>query len=286
MVKVSIIVPVFNSELFIDKCLNSLINQTLKNIEIICVNDGSTDNSLLKLKAFAQKDSRIKVLTQPHLKQGAARNAGFKIAKGEYIGFVDSDDWVDKDYYEKLYNTAIKYNSDIALANNIRIGNGKTKKRLDIKEETIATTLQEKIDIGNQAKNPCPTNKIYRYELLKNNNIIWPEGVFCEDKLFTIKAIYYANSIVTVPGISYYYFRNPKSTVKTRSSKITQDKNNAKKAVLEFLKYNNAQIRDKDFWAVTESKKLFNIPLLIKKESMKTEKYYFLGFFPLFERSL
>ena len=286
MVKVSIIVPVFNSELFIDKCLNSLINQTLRDIEIICVDDGSTDNSLLKLKEFAKQDLRIKVLSQPHMKQGAARNAGFKLVSGEYVGYVDSDDWVDVDYYEKLYNIAVKYNSDIALANNIRIGNGKTKKRLDIKEELVAVTLQEKLDIGRQVQNPCPTNKIYRYELLKNNDIIWPEGVYCEDKLFTIKAVYYANSIVTVPGVNYYYFRNPKSTVKTKNSMFTEDKNNAKKAVLKFLKDHNAQIRDKDFWAVTDNKKLLNIPLLIKKESIKTEKYYFLGFLPLFERSL
>lgn len=115
MVKVSIIVPFFNTEKYIEKCLNSLVNQTLSDIEIICVNDGSTDNSMITVRRFALKDSRIKIIEQQNLKQGAARNNGMKIAQGEYIGFVDSDDWVDLDYFERLYNAAKKYDSDIAL---------------------------------------------------------------------------------------------------------------------------------------------------------------------------
>ena len=209
MVKVSVIIPIYNTELYIEKCLNSLINQTLNDIEIICVNDGSTDDSMVIVNSYAQKDSRIKVIEQPNLKQGAARNNGMKIATGEYIGFVDSDDWVDLDYFEKLYNAAKKYNVDIALATNVRIGNKKTKKRLDIRKEEVFEGLQEKIDVCHQWKNECPTNKIYRNSMLKTNEISWPEGCYCEDKLYTIKAIYYADGIVTVPNVNYYYYRNP-----------------------------------------------------------------------------
>lgn len=286
MIKVSVIIPVFNTEKYISKCLSSLVNQTLDDIEIICVNDGSTDNSLEIIEKIANNDARIKIINQEHKKQGAARNAGLRIAEGEYIGFVDSDDWIDLNYYEMLYNTAKKYDADIALATNVRIGNGKTKKRLEITEEKMAETLQEKIDIGNQVKNPCPTNKIYRNSMLKENNIIWPEGVFCEDKLFTIQAIYYANKIVTVPDVNYYYFRNPNSTVHTKSEKHTLDKNNAKKAVLNFLREQNAQIRDKEFWAITDQKKFLSLPLLTKKESLKTAKYYLLGLLPVLERGI
>lgn len=152
MIKVSVIIPVFNTEKYINKCLSSLVNQTLDDIEIICVNDGSADNSLEIIEKIANNDARIKIINQEHKKQGAARNAGLKIAEGEYIGFVDSDDWIDLNYYEMLYNTAKKYDADIALATNVRIGNGKTKKRLEITEEKTAVTLQEKIDIGNQVK--------------------------------------------------------------------------------------------------------------------------------------
>jgi glycosyltransferase involved in cell wall biosynthesis len=198
----------------------SLVKQTLKEIEIIVVDDGSTDNTLQAIKEFAKYDKRIIAISQPNLRQGAARNNGTRLAKGEYIGFVDSDDWVDEEYYEKLYIAAKKYNSDIALATNVRVGNGKTKNRLDIQKEEVVTTLQDKFDINNQWKNECPTNKIYRISMLKNNNITWPEGVYCEDKMFTTQAVYYANSVVTVPDVHYYYYRRPDSTVNNDNDKF------------------------------------------------------------------
>ena len=288
MIKVSVIVPVFNTEKYLEKCLNSLINQTLQDIEIICVNDGSTDKSADIIKKFTNKDSRFKLINQENKKQGAARNAGMKIAKGEYIGFVDSDDWVDLEYYEKLYNAAKKYNADIALATNIRTGHGKDKKRLNITEEKFVTTLQDKIDVCQQWKNECPTNKIYRHSMLKNNNIKWPEGVYCEDKLFTIKAIYYANSIIATPGVNYYYYRNPNSTVNSKAQKhykqLKLDKNIAKKSVLDFLKEKNAQIRDRDFWATKYEFSFCGITLYRLEESFSTEKILLFGL-KIFEKT-
>jgi len=289
MLKLSIIVPVYNTEDYLKKCLDSLINQTLEEIEIICVNDGSTDKSGEILKAYSKKDSRIKIIEQENLRQGAARNNGVKIAQGEYIGYVDSDDWVDLDYFEELYNSAKKYDSDIALATNIRIGNGKSKKRLEIKEEKIYTELQDKIDICKQNKNECPTNKIYRKSFLEKYNIVWPENVYCEDKIYTLKTVYWANSIVTVPDVKYYYFRNPKSTVNTKtaqhSKKLINDKIAARREVLTFLKEQNAQIRDKDFWAIKEEKKFLGVTLFRIKESLKTEKFYLFGIIPFWTKS-
>ena len=288
--KVSIIVPAFNTENYFEKCLNSLINQTLKEIEIIIVNDGSTDDTLEIAKSFAEQDSRIRVINQAHRKQGAARNMGMQVAKGEYIGFVDADDWVDLDYFEKLYTAAKKYNSDIALATNIRIGNGITKKRLNIEKEEFVTTLQDKIDVSKQVKNPCPTNKIYRREMLASNNIIWPEGVYCEDKLFTMQAIYYSNGLVTVPDIYYYYFRNPQSTVNSKSKKHSKEKKADKiisqKAVLKFLKEKNAQIRDKEFWAIKKDFKILNFSIYKVIESLKTEKHLLFSCIKVLEKTV
>lgn len=285
MIKVSIIVPFYNTQEYIEKCLNSLVNQTLKNIEIILINDGSTDDSVEIAKAFREKDSRIKIINQENKKQGAARNAGMKIAQGEYIGFVDSDDWVDLDYFEKLYNAAKKYDSDIALATNVRIGYRKTKKRLKITEEKLYTSLADKFNICNHYKNECPTNKIYRKELLDNNNIVWPEGVYCEDKIFTTKSVYYANGIVSVPNINYYYFRNPHSTVntkqKTHLSKIQDDKNNAKKSVLKFLREKNAVFADKKYWVTIKDIPNSSIPLLKIKESVCTKRAYLFSILPV-----
>lgn len=275
--KVSVVVPIYNNEKYISRCLISLIKQSLKEIEIIVVNDGSTDNTPAIIKKFSEVDGRIKVINQENLKQGAARNRGTVAAEGEYIGYVDSDDWVDLDYYEKLYNAAKKYNSDIALATNVRIGNGKTKKRLHIEQEEFVTGLQEKIDISHQVKNPCPTNKIYRRTMIQNNNITWPEGVYCEDKLFTIKTIYYSNGLVTVPDVYYYYYRNPNSTVNSKAKKLVHDKNNAKKSVLDFLIEKNAQVRDCDFWAIKTEKRIFGLSVYRHEESLHTARISFLG---------
>ena len=115
MVKVSLVVPIYNSSKYLNKCIDSLVNQTLKDIEIILINDGSTDKSLEILKNYQQKDNRIKILTQNHKKQGKARNYGISVAQGEYIGFVDSDDWCELDMFEKLYEKAIKTDSDITM---------------------------------------------------------------------------------------------------------------------------------------------------------------------------
>lgn len=249
--KVSIIIPVYNTEKYLFKCLMSLIQQTLKEIEIIIVNDGSTDNSASIISRFEKEDCRIKVITQENKLQGAARNNGTKIATGEYIGFVDSDDWIDLDYFEKLYNAAKKYDSDIALGTNVRIGNGKTKKRLNIKSIEFVSSLQDKFDVCNLCNDACPVNKIYRLSYIKANNITWPEGVYCEDKMFSTQAVYYANGIVTVPNVYYYYFRRPNSTVNAKhSNKRIHDRDLAKLQVLNFLKEKNAELRDKCFWSV------------------------------------
>ncbi len=287
MVKVSVIVPVFNTEKYLEKCLNSLVNQTLQDIEIICVNDGSTDNSLAVIRKFAQKDSRIKIINQKHSKQGAARNNGINAANGEYIGFVDSDDWIDLDYYEKLYQTSKKYDSDLALATNIRTGNGKNKKRIFLTKEEYITDLQKKMDICRIWKDGCPTNKLYKASFLHKYNINFPEGVSCEDKIFTTKSVFYANGIATVPNLYYYYFRNPESTVnfsrKTRDK--SDDKEKARREVLNFLKSHNAGIRDKDFWAVKKDYKLFGFTFYRIKESFHTEKHLLFSKIPVYEKS-
>lgn len=290
IVKVSVIVPVYNTGKYISKCLESLTNQTLKDIEIICVNDGSTDNSLEILKAFADKDERIKIITQENKKQGAARNCGLQIATGEYIGYIDSDDWVDLNYFENLYNAAQKHNSDIAFCTVVRTGGLKTtKKREHIICEHVATSLQEKFDNSNVFTNPCPTNKIYKKTLLKDNNIVYPEDIYYEDKIFVTKAVYYANSIVSVPETYYYYFRNPHSTVNTNIKKLCGNKNDkeiARKLVIEFLRENKAQIRDKEIWTTLKSFNVLGIPIFQIKESLYTQRYLLFSIFPIWEKRL
>ena len=116
MVKVSVIVPAYNVEGYINDCLESLVNQTLKEIEIIVVNDGSTDRTSEIISKFSAKDSRMKIINQENQGLSAARNNGMQQATGEYIGFVDSDDYIDLDFYEKLYEAAKTNDADISVA--------------------------------------------------------------------------------------------------------------------------------------------------------------------------
>ena len=115
MVKISVIVPVYNVEPYLPQCLDSLIEQTFNDIEIICVNDGSTDGSLNVLNHYAAKDSRIKVIDKPNGGVSSARNRGLDAAQGEYISFVDGDDWLKQNAYEEIISAVDKRNVDMAV---------------------------------------------------------------------------------------------------------------------------------------------------------------------------
>ena len=119
--QISVIIPVYNVEQYLSKCLESIINQTLQDIEIICINDGSTDNSLQILEEYAQKDSRMIVINQENQGVGVARNKGLEIARGDYIWFVDSDDYVERNGLDYVYEKSKENNADIVCfgVNNI-----------------------------------------------------------------------------------------------------------------------------------------------------------------------
>ena len=211
MAKVSVIVPVYNVEKYLKRCLDSLINQTLSDIDIICINDGSKDSSLQILEQYAQKDSRIVIYNQENSGLSVARNTGLEHASGEYIGFVDSDDWVDLDFYEKLYNSAKNNNADIAVADFIREHTNKKPKRLKLKEEKIYTTPEDKFMICKVHREGCVWNKIYRTEFIHSINLKFVPKMYYEDRDFTIRSLYFSKKLVTTPNTYYRYFVNPKS---------------------------------------------------------------------------
>lgn len=116
MIKISVMVPVYNTSKYLEKCLESIVNQSLKDIEIICVNDGSTDNSFEILKKFSNKDKRIIVINKKNGGLTSARNTALKIAKGEYCLNIDSDDWIEQGYFEVMYNKAKEDDLDIVIS--------------------------------------------------------------------------------------------------------------------------------------------------------------------------
>ena len=127
MSKISIIIPIYNSEQYLASCLDSVINQTIRDIEIICVNDGSTDNSAKIIEEYAHKDNRVKVLHKENGGQTSSRRAGLELATSEYIGFVDSDDWIDSDMYERMLSVAEQYQTDMVSSGYYLEGNYTTK---------------------------------------------------------------------------------------------------------------------------------------------------------------
>lgn len=240
MVKVSIIVPVYNCSKFLRRCLDSLINQTLTDIEIICINDGSTDNSEEIIKSY--KDERIKLISKHSEGPSIARNIGIEQSKGEYVGFVDSDDWVDKNFFEKLYFTAQKYNADIATAGIIRLHKFNKKTYLKFNKETYTTDFQEKIILCDLPDKSYVWNKIYRLSSFKENGLTFEEGRYYEDVVFTPQALYKIKSMVTVPNIYYYYWRSSGSIVTLRNEKANTDSEWAHKKAEAFLTEHNIDI--------------------------------------------
>ena len=242
MTKISIIVPVYNVEKFLPRCLDSLINQTLKDIEIVCINDGSTDKSLDILKKYAQKDNRIFILEQENLGLSIARNNGMKIAHGEYIGFTDSDDWVDLDFYEKLYNAAKKSDADIAAGGIKRLRSYKWKYHLKIEKEEFTTDVNKKFIICDVPEKCYVWNKIYKTDKIKELGIEFEPNVYYEDRMFTVQVLNETNSLITVPNTYYNYWTNNKSIVKTKSPKKNRDCEYTNEKMINYIKSNNINI--------------------------------------------
>ena len=271
MPKVSIIVPVYNVEKYLRKCIDSLINQTLNDIEIICINDGSTDKSLKILKEYKNKDSRIILLNQENSGQSVARNRGIEIAKGEYLGFVDPDDWIDLDYYEKLYNAASTNDTDIAVGGIIRVTGIKKKKFLNFEKETLTDNTKLKFELCDVPEKSYIWNKIYKTQKLKEINLKFEEGRIFEDCIFTPQALFFLGKMVTVPNTYYYYLRRNNSTVKQRSQKANADSIYAHKKASEFIKEHNIDISS--FEPKTYRFKIFGVTIFKIRQKGKKKQY-------------
>lgn len=242
MTKLSIIVPVYNVEKYLPKCLESLIKQTLNDIEIICVNDGSMDNSLAILKEFASSDSRIRIIDNQHQGVAKTRNTGIEQSTGEYIGFVDSDDYIDIDFFEKLYNSATKSNSDIAIASILKHKNFFNIYNAKYTKEETAITIQDKIKLCEDKKHFFfyAWNKIYHSGFIKENNIKFSEGQIYEDVMFAIKALYYSNKIISVYGTKYHYIEHENSLTKYKD-KTGEKEHDLIKAYSELQEFCNSK---------------------------------------------
>lgn len=225
-IKVSIIVPVYNTAKYLPKCLDSVKNQTLKDIEIICINDGSTDNSLDVLNKYSQEDSRFVILMQENQGQSVARNTGIKLAKGEYIGFVDSDDYIELTMFEKLYENANQNKADISMCCISTFDENNTYPNdpymtLDLFPKEFEHKTFDFNSTSNFLFRICvtPWNKIFKKNFLLNNIIFFPEGLFFEDNVFFYESYFKAKKISLLKEKLYNY-RKASSTSTTYGADI------------------------------------------------------------------
>jgi len=270
--KVSIIVPVYNAEKYLKRCVNSLQNQTLEDIEIILVDDSSTDSSLSICKKMAEEDLRIKVIHKVNGGAGLARNEALKIATGEYIGFADSDDFVEKEMFKTLYEKAVQYGSDLVMSGvlfvdgNMFSNKGERVRKTYFDEDTQFDTTEDlkKLRMGIVGSTPEDSDdskygmsiwkNLFKKEIIDKNSITFKSEreMLSEDALFMID---YISCIEKATGINeafYNYCRNEdsisKSYKKDRFEKSLVFVSEAEKRFEKDIKKEEYQIYIDRFW--------------------------------------
>lgn len=280
MAKISVIVPVYNAEKYLGKCLESLLNQTQTDIEIILIDDASTDKSLDIMASYQEKSPRTIKIIQNKTNSGVAfsRNKGLEIATGDYIGFVDSDDYITPNMYEDMLRSCEETSSQLARTNR-KIVTGKLDlsflgRNCSYEEPSIINPREDKRYLITDP--PCATNKLFRRDLIGEAK--FPEGLKWEDYPFTVPLMVKANQVVNVPGKNYAYRMHPNSTTCRDARKLnpnlldiftgsdiitqaclTEDLNENTRYLINYLQMENCAGRLKEIFNA-------NIPLHEKRE--------------------
>ena len=215
-VDVSIIIPVYNAAKYLAQCLDSVIDQTISSFEIIVINDGSTDKSYEILKEYKEKFPKLIVINQENCGVSQARNTAVMMASGEYVGFVDSDDFIKRAMYEKMYKAAKQGNCDIVICNYILyngVDHQKVVKEID-KDGCLGKVQALKKFLLNEIK-AYSCNKLYKRELFTKNNITFPDLKLCEDTPVGFLLIAHSSKVSTVAEPLYYYRQRDASLTTT-----------------------------------------------------------------------
>lgn len=262
MPKVSIIIPVYNVEKYLKKCLNCIVNQTLTDFEVICINDGSTDNSLEILNEYAKNDKRFIVISQENQGQGVARNRCLELVKGEYIQFIDPDDWVETNMLETLYDFAKKHDSQIVKFDYFEFFEYSNKlKKIDfvnrIKKDFKYDLISKPYYSWRQLKKGCLTKLelcvwtyFYSAEFIKSNNIRFNSTKLGEDHLFANGALILADRVDYLNEYLYYYRIRSGSAVNIKSDQnfcVFDNVEQFKKFLIQHSLYEELKDEFKDY---------------------------------------
>ena len=236
--KVSIIVPVYNVEKYIDKCLDSLVNQTLKDIQIIIVNDGSKDDSIKIIKEYQEKyGNKIKYLEKENGGLSDARNYGIPYAEGEYIAFLDSDDYIEKNAYEEMYNIAKKEEADMVECDFYWEYPNKRKEDIGIRyfdKKEMITNIRV-----------VAWNKLIKREIINENKILFPKGYRYEDVEFTYKLIPHLNKVKFLEKPCIHYIQRDNSIANTQNER-TKEIFDVLENVINYYKENGIYVKYKE----------------------------------------
>jgi len=275
--KISIIIPVYNTEKYLPKCLDNIIGQTHTNLEIIIVNDGSTDNSIAIIKKYVAKDSRIIVIDIDNGGQGRARNKGLDICTGDYIMFCDSDDWYDLDICEHLINAINSGNFDFAMCG-IREINSKGKEIQKFFDFTnnFKVTRNELLNkyFTDHKLLSSSVNKIYDKKIFYN--LRFPEGIYYEDRYISVDLFLKIEKVLFTGKVKYNYYRRQGSISHNSFSKADIDYVNVMVRDKEMLGYISEENKIKSKYYVADAVTYMIIKLLIDGKNKNKESYNYL----------
>ena len=267
--KLSVIIPVYNVQRYLRECLKSIINQTYKNLEIICINDGSTDKSLEILKEFEKIDKRIKIFSQINKGVSSARNKGIELSTGQYITFVDSDDYLNLNVYKNSMNNIINNDIDV-LSFDMKSTNKKLKRKKMHRKIYFNDNFKAMSDRGIY---PSICNKIFRKKLITDYNIRFKEELyFGEDDLFRLMSFVVAKKISLLPN-EYYIYRIRKNS---SSKKLNKEKyliNNIKRFKFLIQFFNEHKINNKNDYLI-EFALGITYKFIIKMKNKNKKKLY------------
>jgi len=215
--EVSIIIPMYNVEKYLRRCLDSVKNQTFTDWQAICVDDGSPDNSGKVAEEYAAADKRFIVVHKKNAGVSAARNDGIKLAKGKYIHFMDADDFIDQDYYEKMLGAAKGTGADIVCSGFVT--NTKYSHGIKYRKQSVATRLYKKLRRTYALTDGYVWRYLFKKDFIAHNKFLFDTTLISqEDAIFVLNAIAVANTVAFVPGVFYHYMFNETSALNNRDA--------------------------------------------------------------------
>lgn len=274
MPRVSVIVPVYNMQPYIHRCVDSILCQTERNIEIILVNDGSSDLSGIICDAYAKKDNRVRVIHKENGGLSSARNAGIDIARGDFIGFVDSDDYIDENMYECMLSASDRYQAPLVVAGRYDHSNDAVQTALTLQSEMEMTSrdaIERLLTWNGIDSSAC--DKVFSYDLF--SSIRFPEGKYNEDIFVMTDIIMKAEKIVHIGEPKYHYVHREDSITTAAFTPEKMDLLDATEHVSGLVKNHYPELADKALYFHTKGL-LYLYPLLIRTQDknryMKYEK--------------